>query len=279
MKKLPTLAELRRRIDRIDGQLHELLQQRAEIVHIVRQVKGPQSIFIRPGREASMVRDLVKRPAGRIPAGLVMRLWREMIGAFTLQEGRLTVAVSCEARGGDLWDIARDFYGALTPLIACKNTQQAFAKLKTGDAELAVLPLPKQGEVKPWWGELAKYPALNIFVRMPFDALESRRNNGRGQRSGAVTVARLQPEVTGEDYGLLLVWGYKPSALARIKRNLQKLLKPVELITDKGGRVMLITVRGLLAAEDPIFSKLRDTLAKDAAQCRRVGGYAVPMNL
>jgi chorismate mutase/prephenate dehydratase len=64
------LADFRAQIDRIDSVLHDLLRERAEIIDHVRKLKGKQHIFIRPGREAQMLRALVTRPQGKIPEGL-----------------------------------------------------------------------------------------------------------------------------------------------------------------------------------------------------------------
>ena len=104
------LADLRAQIDRVDGALHDLLRDRAEIIDQVRKLKGKQTLYIRPGREAQMLRVLTGRPQGKLPEGLVVRLWREMISAFTLQEGGLKAAVVVQDKGPDLWDVARDHF-------------------------------------------------------------------------------------------------------------------------------------------------------------------------
>src|ERR1700691_4961185 len=87
------LADLRSQIDRVDGVLHDLLRERAEIIDDVRKLKGKQHIFIRPGREAQMMRALMARPQGKLPEGLIVRVWRELISGFTLLEGALKIAV------------------------------------------------------------------------------------------------------------------------------------------------------------------------------------------
>src|ERR1051326_7104984 len=87
------LHQLRSQIDAIDQQLLDLLVKRAEIVAEVGESKGEQPIYIRPGREATMLRSLLSKNTGKLPKNLIHRIWREMIGAFTLQEGALRVAV------------------------------------------------------------------------------------------------------------------------------------------------------------------------------------------
>lgn len=273
---LPTLAELRTRIDAIDDQLHHLLRERAEIVHTVRRVKGKQAIFIRPGREATMVRALLKRPSGKIPPGLLMSLWRTMIAAFTMQEGRLTAAVTAGKGPQDLWDVSRDYYGNSTPLVPCATAAQAFRQVRDGATELAVLPLPTVADKAPWWRALIKTPELLVFAQIPFDLADAARANWRGNRSGGWVVARLAPEPTGDDHGLLLVWGVAPKQRAALHTALEA-LKPVALHHDQARSCYLVTVTGLLAPEQKRVRQLSAALEKIGVQHRIAGGYAVPI--
>lgn len=275
-KQLPSLPELRAQIDAIDAQLHGLLRQRADIVHTVRAVKGKQPIFIRPGREATMLRALLKRPAGRIPQGLVMSLWRAMIGAFTMQEGRLSVAVTAGKGQQDLWDITRDYYGFSTPLVPCATAVQAFSRLKNRQTEVAALPLPQANAARPWWVALAKYPDLQVFAQFPFDLTDAQRSNARGNKQGAWAVARLAPEPTGLDHGLLLVWGVGKKHRAAVRDALEA-LRPVALHSDTGQTCWLVTVEGLVSPEERRYKKLVAALGALDAQCRIAGGYAVPI--
>ena len=60
---IPSLADLRQEIDRIDETMHGLLMQRGEIIDRLIRVKRTQesgSAF-RPAREAEMMRRLVAR--------------------------------------------------------------------------------------------------------------------------------------------------------------------------------------------------------------------------
>lgn len=273
-QSLPTLPELRVQIDAIDDQMHRLLRDRADIVHTVRKVKGKQAIFIRPGREASMVRALLKRPRGKIPPGLLMRIWREMIGAFTMQEGRLRVAVTAGKGALDLWDISRDFYGATTPLLECKTPNQALLQVKSGMTELAVLPLPENGQDKPWWRSLIQAPHLQVFAQFPFDLADAERANWRGNRTGAWALAALAPEPTGADHGLLLVW----DCPVQLKPVLEQ-LRPLALHHDAVKSCWLVTVDGLLAPEQKRYRDVTAVLAAGGAQWRIIGGYAVPIGL
>ena len=153
------LADLRAQIDRVDASLHDLLRDRAEIIDQVRKLKGKQHLYIRPGREAQMIRAITGRPQGKLPEGLVVRLWREMISAFTLMEGALKVAVFAPDKGDGLWDHARDFYGAFTPLLEVPSAVAAIKAVQAGKANLAIVPPPpapgKTADKDAWWPLLA----------------------------------------------------------------------------------------------------------------------------
>ena len=62
----PTLADLRREIDRIDETMHRLLMERSEIIETLIGVKKTQASgsAFRPGREADQMRRLAERHHG-----------------------------------------------------------------------------------------------------------------------------------------------------------------------------------------------------------------------
>src|ERR1700677_3231417 len=149
------LADLRAQIDRLDGMLHDLLRDRAELIDQVRRLKGKQHIYVRPGREAQMLRALVARPQGKLPEGLIVRVWRELISGFTLIEGALKVAVYTPDKGPGLWDLSRDYYGSFTPLVEMPSAVAAIKAVQANKATIAVVPPPAANEKDSWWPLLA----------------------------------------------------------------------------------------------------------------------------
>lgn len=198
----PKLKELRDRIDAIDVELLDLLRRRADIVEEVRGVKGKLPIYIRPGREADMMRVLLAKPMGHLPKGLIHRLWREMIGAFTLQEGTLRAAVAVGEGDEGMWDYARDHFGVFTPLQEYASAIDALQAVRDGKAEVAVVPVPA-GDAG-WWRQLLapEMAHLKIFYRFPFDGV---KGNARPARHEALAVADLAPEKTMRDRTILIV--------------------------------------------------------------------------
>src|ERR1700730_8545405 len=67
-----SLDEIRKQIDEVDTELMNLLNRRADLVHLVGVVKKAQglSIYV-PEREESLLQGLEKKNKGRLPAASV----------------------------------------------------------------------------------------------------------------------------------------------------------------------------------------------------------------
>ena len=70
------IDKLRRSIDVIDDEMHDLLMRRVKIVEKIGALKdsAPGALFIRPEREAKILRRLVSRHKGSFPAAVVARM-------------------------------------------------------------------------------------------------------------------------------------------------------------------------------------------------------------
>jgi chorismate mutase len=279
------LADLRAHIDRLDGVMHDLLRDRAEIIDQIRKIKGKQHISIRPGREAQMLRALAARPQGKIPEGLVVRLWREMVSAFTLQEGALKVAVTVPGKGSDLWDLARDFYGAFTPLMEVPTAVAAIKAVQAEKATVAVVPFPQENDKDAWWPLLAtdKKNILTVFATLPFEAPKVGRGNARNAIPSALVIGRLYPELTGDDHSFLAMQCvHVPES--EMKRLLGKAgYKMRTMIAQSGGRggsapmLYLIETEGYVGRTDTRLSRLRAMLGSRLQHLAPLGGYATPL--
>src|SRR6266436_873727 len=89
----PSLADLRREIDRIDEAMHGLLMERGEIIDrliAAKQTQETGSAF-RPAREAEMMRRLVDRHKGILPLDTAEGIWRVIIATFTYVQAPFSV--------------------------------------------------------------------------------------------------------------------------------------------------------------------------------------------
>ncbi len=279
------LADFRAQIDKIDSVLHDLLRERAEIIDHVRRLKGKQHIYIRPGREAQMVRALAGRPQGKIPDGLIVRLWREMISAFTLLEGPLKVAVTVPSKDADLWDLARDFYGSFTPLMEVPSAVAAIKAVQAEKATIAVVPFPQEKDKDAWWPLLAgdKKNILTVFATLPFEILKAGRSNVRKSMPSGLVIGKLYPELTGDDYSFLALQcvhvpeGEMKRLLGKAGYKVRQLLAQT---TGRGGSaptLYLVETEGYVGRSDTRLSRLRAMLGSRLQHLAPLGGYAAPL--
>jgi len=279
------LADLRAQIDQIDIALHNILLERAEIIDKIRKHKGKQHIYIRPGREAQMLRGIMGRPQGKLPEGLVVRMWREMISAFTLLEGSFKVAVYSPGKGHDLWDAARDHFGAFTPLVEFPSAVAAIKAVQSNKATMAVVPPPAPGEKEAWWPLLAgdKSNVLTVFATMPFENLKIGRSNARRSLPTGLVIGKLYPELTGDDRSfLVLSCVHVPEAEMRrlLGKAGYKVRQMLAQTTGRGGSAptsFFVEVDGYVGRSDTRLSRLRAMLGSRLQHLSPLGGYAVPL--
>lgn len=183
------LAALRAALDQLDNQLHDTLMQRAAIVARIGASRAKGGVKLRPGREAAILRRLLDRHQGPLPAHTVVRVWREIFAGSTAMQAPFTVAA---VMGLDT--VARDHFGALTPLQLCPTPDQALDCVRTGQVSAAVLPWPAGDE--PWLDQLARpEPPLHLVGRLPFWA--DRPDNA--PRPQAAVVSLTPPDPSGCD--------------------------------------------------------------------------------
>lgn len=279
------LADLRAQIDRIDLSIHDLLRERAEVIDQVKKLKGKQHIYIRPGREAQMLRALTNRPQGKLPEGLVVRIWREMISAFTLQEGAIKVGVYAPAKGPDLWDITRDHFGSFTPLVEFDSAAAAIKALQANKISLAVVPPAATADKDSWWPLLVndKKNVMTVFAALPFETMKVGRSNARNALPMGLIIGKLYPELTGDDRSFLALQSvYVPES--QMKQVLSKAGYKVRSLlmqtVGRGGSApssCLIEVDGYVGRTDTRLSRLKAMLGSRMVHLAPLGGYAVPL--
>src|SRR5882724_7576457 len=106
------LEELRRRIDEIDDKLQDLLTERGQVISMVAASKKDSNLAaFQPGREAEIIRRLVRRHNGAFPVATLVRMWREMLAATVGLQSPFAIAVFAPTEAQGFWDLARDHYG------------------------------------------------------------------------------------------------------------------------------------------------------------------------
>jgi len=271
------LAALREELDRIDDTMHDLLMQRAIVIEQVGK-SGKRSAY-RPGREAAIIRRLLARHTGLLPPQTVVRIWREMLAGTVAMQGPFTIAVCQTDAAAGFIQLAREHFGALTPVLVHRSPAQAIANVSAGTASVAVLPMPSETEPQrdAWWTALLHddAPRIHIAARLPF---WTRRPEG-APSAQALVVAALPPDASGQDRSLLGLELDLDVSRARLTAAITAAgFSPptVVLRRDQGAPVAhaMVEVEGYLAADDPRLAGLGGLLRRPVL----LGAYAIPLN-
>src|SRR6266568_2390743 len=165
---LPSLAGLRREIDRIDEAMHRLLIERSEIIDRLIKVKKTEekgSAF-RPAREAEMMRRLVDRHKGILPLDTVESIWRVIIATFTYVQAPFSVHADVSLGESAMRDSARFHFGFTVPYVSHFSAQAAVEAVAKSKGDLALVSATSSRT--PWWIALEADGAPKIIARLPF---------------------------------------------------------------------------------------------------------------
>ena len=167
----PSLADLRKEIDRIDEAMHELLIERGEIIDRLIAVKRSQDTgtsAFRPAREAEMMRRLVKRHKGILPLDTVESIWRVIIATFTYVQAPFSVHADLSAGDALMRDSARFHFGFTVPFVPHMGAAGVVAAVSDSKGDLGLFPAFDVASAGSWWSALEFDAAPKIIARLPF---------------------------------------------------------------------------------------------------------------
>src|SRR6266576_6717292 len=166
----PSLAELRREIDRIDEAMHGLLMERGEIIDrliAAKQTLESGSAF-RPAREAQMMRRLVDRHKGTLPLDTAESIWRVIISTFTYVQAPFSVHADLSAGDAHMRDSARFHFGFTVPFVPHMGAAAVVAAVSESKGDLGLVPAFATAPAGAWWDALEFDAAPKIIARLPF---------------------------------------------------------------------------------------------------------------
>lgn len=274
-----TLDDLRREIDEIDDEMHDLLMRRTSVVDAIGELKKSDGVpAIRPGREATILRRLMTRHDGKFPRALVVRIWREILSGTTRLQVDFAVAVHVPESAPGLWDIARDHYGSCTPMTALGTASQVLRAVTEGGASVGVLPLPQDGDGDPWWPHLvsADVQTPRVIARLPFASPGNARPGGLH----ALAIGRGAPEPTGADRSLLVIDTNREISRTRLFSALKTGGLEANFLAAASApdtAANLIEFDGLISPEDAPLQKALVPLGAAVDRVSFLGSYARPL--
>ncbi len=283
-----SLDKLRREVDEIDDQIHDLLMRRIEAARKIGERKDQaQSIAYRPAREAQILRRLASRHSGPFPFRVAVRIWREIISASLGVEEKFVVSVYVPeplVAGLAFVALARAYFGTETPILQAQTEAGVLRAVRDGKASVGVLPITsdthtERASAEPWWYTLTAggNERPRIVAVMPW--LSGGAAGADAPR--AMAVARLQPEASGDDISLIAFESTENISRDRIRREAENAglaLDWAATWTEDGQAIrwQLAEINGFVPETDRRLGTLISALDQKVTRFVNLGCYAKP---
>lgn len=143
---LEVLSKLRHKIDTIDDEILDLLNERARVAQDIGHAKAGQGLeFYNPGREQAVFERLIARNSGPFPSEAIRRVYREIISASLSLEQPMKVAFFGPS-ATFTHQAAQKQFGFSAQLVAQKSIPAVFEEVRRGRADYGVVPVENTTE-------------------------------------------------------------------------------------------------------------------------------------
>jgi chorismate mutase/prephenate dehydratase len=189
-----SLDEVRQKIDSIDQQLLRLLNERAELVHAVGEIKRKDDLDIYvPGREDKLLRKLAeinRAQNGRLTERAIRAIYREIMSAALALEDSLKIAY-LGPTGSWTHQAAVNKFGHCVEYLAEASTEGVFGRVAAQTADYGVLPIEHstEGAVHHTLDHLAD-STLQIYAEILWKPMPPSWRRGRTAPSPRSMVVR-----------------------------------------------------------------------------------------
>jgi len=145
------LGKLRDEIDSVDQQIQQLVNKRAQCAQKVADVKehfskpGESVVFYRPEREAQVLRRVMERNEGPLPAEGVARLFREIMSQCLALEEPMKIAY-LGPEGTFTQQAALKHFGHAVQCESQGSIADVFREVEAGGANFGVVPVENSTE-------------------------------------------------------------------------------------------------------------------------------------
>lgn len=240
---LDSLRPIRDRIDALDGQILDLLNQRARAALEVGQVKqafdagGP---VLKPEREAMVIRRLQKLNKGPFTDQAIDAVWSQIVSTCRGLESTLTVAY-LGPQGSFSEQAALEHFGHAVQRLRCNSFDEVFRAVEAGQANVGMVPVENSTE-----GAVNR--TLDLLLNSPLKVL--------GERSIKIQHCLMTRSGTLDGVGRVMA---HPQALAQcqswLTQNHPQLGRDAASSNAEAARV---------AAQDPTVAAIAGSAAAEA---------------
>ncbi len=140
------MRELRQKINKIDGQILRLINERTKLALEIGRIKAREKKeYYVPDREKEVYGRLVKENKGPLSPKSVQAIYREiMSAALSLEKSMQVIYLGPEATFTHL--AALDKFGSSVTLIPAKSITDVFIEVEKGSADYGVVPIENSTE-------------------------------------------------------------------------------------------------------------------------------------
>lgn len=147
---IPGLKEIRDEIDKIDSNIHELLNSRAKLAQQVALVKTQNDStgkphFYHPDREAQVLRTLVENNKGPLTDATIVKIFKEIISACLALQQPLSIAY-LGPEGTYTQSAALSHFGGSVELVPVESIEHVFRQVETHATDYGVVPVENSTE-------------------------------------------------------------------------------------------------------------------------------------
>lgn len=141
-----SIEDLRAKIDQLDAQILDLLNERAALAQqIGREKAGQNSDFFAPAREKEILEGLLSRNKGPLPPDGVRAIYREIISACRALERPLCIAYwGPPASFSHMASLQK--FGSLCKHLPCDSVADVFGAVSKKQADYGVVPIENSTE-------------------------------------------------------------------------------------------------------------------------------------
>jgi len=278
------LDGLRAKIDAIDDALLDLLVHRADISVAIAKVKQGSAPRVkasafRPAREALILRRLLARRRGNLPATVVVRIWREIIAASLHAQDNFAVHALADDTQRGFLDLAHAYFGAQTLVRAHARASLVVTACTLEPNAIGIVPLPQAEEAGlPWWSRLAPagQPGPRIIAKLPFLTDED------DSQTNGLAIAAVEQEPTGDDTTYLRVETAPGLSRGTLNTMINEAGFEARFVSASraaggGNSQVLLAAQGFVAGNDPRLAVLRANDDDAILHIDPVGGFANPV--
>jgi len=139
--------DLREKIDAIDLQLQDLINNRVEHAVDIAKIKqrSKKAEFYKPDREAQVLREVIARNTGPMPNEEMARIFREIMSATLSVESQIIIA-ALGPIGTYTQTAAQKHFGKSAKIILKSTIEDVFRAVQTHEADYGVVPVENSSE-------------------------------------------------------------------------------------------------------------------------------------